>query len=255
MFRKVDVKSEAIITSEWDALATIRLQQITSGEDITYQHILVPSILDLVSGQAPATVVDAGCGIGFLTDLLAEHAGKVIGVDPSVESIAIARVHYGKRAEFIQERLESFSEQHARSADIVVANMVLMDVIDLNSFLTAAHRVLRPGGTLIYSTVHPCFWPSYYGYARESWFRYDQELIVESPFRITAQPDCSLISTHVHRPLHAYVNAFRRALFSIEVLVEPMPSKEVDALYPEPWTHPRYLVGLCRSCGSLPAMA
>ena len=246
MFRNVDAKTAAMTTSEWDALAPIRLQQITSGQDITYQHILVPSILDLVSGQAAVTAVDAGCGVGFLTDLLAEHAGGVIGVDPSAESIAIAREHFGKRVNFIQETLESFSEKNARSTDVVVANMVLMSVLDLNSFLTAAHRVLRPGGTLVFSMVHPCFWPSYYGYVHESWFRYDQELIVESPFKITAQPDCSLISTHVHRPLHAYVNAFRRALFSIEVLVEPMPSVEVDALYPEPWGYPRYLIGLCR---------
>lgn len=246
MFRRVDAKSAAMIISEWDALAPIRLRQITSGKDITYRHVLVPSILALVSGEVAATALDAGCGVGFLTDLLAEHAGEVVGVDPSAKSIVIARAHHGKRAKFIQDILESYSKQNPSSADLVVANMVLMNVLDLDGFLAAAHRVLRPGGALVFSMTHPCFWPSYCGYAREPWFKYDQKIIVESPFGITAQPNCPLLSTHVHRPLDAYVQALRKALFSIEVLGEPMPSADVDALYPEPWTYPRYLVGLGR---------
>jgi len=246
MFRKIEVKPSTEIVSEWDALAPVRLRQITSGEDISYRHILVPGILELISKEVAATVLDAGCGVGFLTNLLAEHSAEVFGVDPSAESIAIARTHHGERANFIRGTLESYSEQNACSVDLVIANMVLMDVVDLSGFIAAAHHVLRPGGALVFSMTHPCFWPSYYGYARESWFRYDQELIVESPFKITAQPDCSMLSTHVHRPLSAYVQAFRSSLFSIEVLSEPMPSADVEAQYPEPWTCPRYLLGCCR---------
>lgn len=246
MFHKIDAKSLAMITSEWDALAPIRFRQITSGEDITYRHILIPSILELVSDQAATTALDSGCGIGFLTDLIAEYAEEVIGVDPSAESIAIARKYYGKRVNFTQGTLESYSEQNACSADLVVANMVLMCILDLGGFLAAAYRVLRPGGVLVFSTTHPCFWPNYHGYAHEPWFQYDQEIIVESPFRITAQPNCPLLSTHVHRPLDVYIKAFQRASFSIEVLREPMPSADVSSLYPEPWIYPRYLVGLVR---------
>jgi SAM-dependent methyltransferase len=246
MFNNSKAKTAAAIVAEWDALAPIRLRQIQSGADITYRHVLIPSILALASKEVPATALDAGCGIGFLTDLLAGQIGEVIGVDPSADSIALAREHYGKRAAFCLGTLESYSQHSIGSTDLVVANMVLMDVIDLDGFVAAAHQVIRPGGALVFSTTHPCFWPSYYGYEKESWYRYDQELIVESPFRITAEPTCPLRSTHVHRPLNAYVEAFRRSFFSIEVLGEPMPSAEVEAHYPEPWKHPRYLVGLCR---------
>jgi predicted TPR repeat methyltransferase len=246
MFRNVDVKPPAAIVAEWDALAPIRLRQITSGADISYREVIAPSILALASKEAPGIGLDAGCGIGYFTDLLAEKVGEVIGVDPSIESIAIARAHYGKRAAFHVATLEDYSAQNTCSADLVVTNMVLMDVVDLDSFLGAAYRVLRPGGALAFSTTHPCFWPSYYGYAHEPWYRYNQQLIVESPFRITAQPDCPLLSTHVHRPLNAYVQAFRKSLLSIEILSEPMPSADVEAHYPEPWKYPRYLVGLCR---------
>lgn len=246
MFRNVEMKCSTVIVSEWDALATVRFQQITSGEDITYRQILVPSVLALVSDQSIATALDAGCGVGFLTDLLAQQIGKVIGIDPSGECIKIARSHHGKRASFVQGTFESYSEHTASSADLVVANMVLMDVIDLDTFIAAAYRALRPGGTFVFSITHPCFWPSYYGYETEPWFHYSQELVIEGPFKITAQPDCTLSSTHVHRPLEAYIQAFQKAQLLIEVFRELMPSGDIEALYPEPWVNPRYIVGLCR---------
>jgi trans-aconitate methyltransferase len=246
MFRNVDAKSPASIVAEGDALAPIRFRQIMSGADLSYRQVLVPSIIALASKETPGAAFDAGCGIGYLTHLLAERIGEVTGLDPSAESIAIARAHYGKRATFCLGTLEVYSKQNAQSADLLVANMVLMDVLDLDHFIAAAHFVLRPGGALVFSTTHPCFWPTYYGYAQEPWYRYDQELLVESPFRISAEPDCPLVSTHVHRPLNTYVQALRSHLFSIEILSEPMPSSDVEAHYPAPWKYPRYLVGLCR---------
>jgi len=246
MFRRLERKSTKAIASEWDILAPVRFQQITSGEDITYHHVLVPSVLRLMPGQPVAAALDAGCGIGYLTNLLTDHAALVVGVDASAESIEIARAHFGTRADFIQETLESHSKKNTQAYDIVIANMVLMDVSDLDVFVSALHLVLRPNGVLIFSVTHPCFWPHYYGYDREPWYRYDRELIIESPFKITARPDCPFLSTHIHRPLEAYIGALRHARFFIDELREPMPSPDVEARYPDPWATPRYLVGRCR---------
>jgi SAM-dependent methyltransferase len=246
MFRKIDTKTISDITSEWDALASIRHFHITSGVDVTYRLILVPIILSLVSLESAASILDAGCGVGFLTSMLADYAEEVVGVDPSSASVTLARANYGKRANFVEATVERYSEQTAQRFDIVVANMVLMDILDLDNFLVAASRVLRTGGAFIFATTHPWFWPRYYGYVDEPWFRYSLELVIESPFKITAVPDCQLLSTHVHRPLEAYIEGFRKAGLSVETLHEPMPSAEIDALYPKPWDYPRYLVGLCR---------
>jgi 2-polyprenyl-3-methyl-5-hydroxy-6-metoxy-1,4-benzoquinol methylase len=246
MFRKLDAKSITDITSEWDALAHVRLQQISSGKDITFKHVLAPNILHLAKREAANTIIDAGCGVGVLTSLLTEQCNKVIGVDPSAESVAIARRHFGKIAQFFDNTLEVYAQHHESGTDLVIANMVLMNVLNLRAFVAAARRVLRPGGAIIFSMSHPCFWPFYYGYAQEPWYRYDREIIIESPFRITAEPNCTLASTHLHRPLEAYVQAFVREQLILEHLLEPMPSPEIDALYPTPWAFPRYLFGICR---------
>lgn len=209
-------------------------------------HPFFASVLALMPHQPVAATLDAGCGIGFLTNLLTNRAARVVGVDASAESIEIARAHFGARADFMHETLESHSAKNPGAYDIVVANMVLMDVPELKNFISALYFALRPKGVLIFSITHPCFWPDYYGYGHEPWYRYDRELIIESPFRITARPDCTLLSTHIHRPLETYIGALRRARFSIDELHEPMPSPAVEARYPAPWRTPRYLICRCR---------
>jgi 2-polyprenyl-3-methyl-5-hydroxy-6-metoxy-1,4-benzoquinol methylase len=246
MFRKVEKKSLAAIAAEWDALAPIRYDQIASGQDLTFTHVLAPAILDLASNERANTVIDAGCGVGVLAGLLAAQGSKVIGVDPSPNSISIAQTHFGQSADFFLGTLETYTASCCEEADLVVANMVLMDVLDLNSFIVSAYRTLRPGGAFVFSTTHPWFWPVYYGYADEPWFKYDQETVFESPFRISARPDLGLYSTQVHRPLENYVKAIIGAQFAIEALFEPMPTADVDATYPKPWQFPRYLLGICR---------
>jgi 2-polyprenyl-3-methyl-5-hydroxy-6-metoxy-1,4-benzoquinol methylase len=246
MVRKVESKSAEALTAEWDNLASVRFRQLINGEDLTFKYVIAPKMLALSSRTHAKTVIDAGCGVGVLSGFLAEKFDRVTGVDPSQQSIALAEGHCGDRVEFFRGTLEEYVERNDQSADLVVANMVMMDVLDLPSFLTAANRVTRPGGALVFSITHPWFWPIYYGYAKKPWFRYCSETIVESAFRISTDPDCGIPSTHIHRPLETYVRTLLDVGFHIEALIEPMPTQEVNARYPKPWEFPRYLVGLCR---------
>ena len=125
--------------------------------------------------------------------------------------------------------------------------MVLMDVIKLDQFLNAVNNILRPGGSFIFSVTHPCFWPAYYGYSREHWYRYEENILISGPFKITGDSDCSLTSTHVHRPISKYIEGFSKANLSLETLLEPMPDKKTENMYPSPWKVPRYLFGVCSS--------
>jgi 2-polyprenyl-3-methyl-5-hydroxy-6-metoxy-1,4-benzoquinol methylase len=244
--RRVFGKTIEEIISEWDSLAEIRFNQIISGIDITFNNILAPSIIDLARHERSDTVVDAGCGVGVLTNMLTTFCKSVIGIDPSAASIEIARSRFGSSCKFVNSTLEQYHGDGGMRADIVFANMVLMDVLDIDSFLGAAAAVVNDNGVLIFTIVHPCFWPAYYGYENEAWFDYGIEAVVEGQFKITAQPNCGLVSTHVHRSLERYVIAFYKAGFVLEVLQEPMPSEEIGRLYPTQWRHPRYIVGKCR---------
>ncbi len=99
------------------------------------------------------------------------------------------------------------AERRDAESDLVVANMVLMDALQLDSFVAAIAGLAREGRILATMT-HPAFWPLYWGYATNPDFNYSREVIIEAPFK-TSSHEFGLTATHVHRPLDAYLREFR----------------------------------------------
>jgi len=98
------------------------------------------------------TVLDAGCGDGYGTDLLAQTAARALGVDRSAETIALAGQRYRRpnlsyRACELH-RLRALGEQF----DVVCNFQVIEHVVDPRPFLEQVRQVLKPGGCLIVTT-------------------------------------------------------------------------------------------------------
>ena len=97
-----------------------------------------------------------------------------------------------------------------------------------------------PKGHLISTITHPWFWPNYWGYDNADWFNYHREVVIEAPFRISAEIT-EHVTTHVHRPLSVYLNSLTRQGFLVDRILEPYPNEDIQALYPERWKFPRFL--------------
>jgi len=98
------------------------------------------------------TVLDAGCGDGYGTDLLARTATRALGVDRAADTIALAAQRYRRpnlayRACALQ-RLTDLGEQF----DVVCNFQVIEHLTDPRAFLEQVRQVLRPGGCLIVTT-------------------------------------------------------------------------------------------------------
>src|SRR5438093_2026909 len=75
------------------------------------------------------TVLDAGCGTGYLSKKLCDQGAHVTGIDFSERMIEIARAHHPD----IDFRVDSCAELRTltdASFDLVIANYVLMDTPD-----------------------------------------------------------------------------------------------------------------------------
>lgn len=251
MLRKINTKSLSELISEWDALAPVRFKQISSGEDISYNRVITPRLLELIKPTTASRILDAGSGTGIFTSRLSALADEVIGVEPSPNSVKIARSLNDSRAHFIEDTIEHFASTQEPNFDVIVANMVLMDVLSLSTFLRSCRHLLSPEGRFAFSITHPCFWPEYYGYGHAEWFDYQKEIIVESPFRITSDQGGSLVSTHIHRPLSLYFAELRASGFVVEALKEPVPGDDIDLSYRKRWKAPRYLLGSCKVVNNL----
>lgn len=99
-------------------------------------------------------VLDAACGAGYGTDMLARDAAFVAGIDISEESIAYAKEQYnGKRAQFQVASVDNLPFEE-NSFDVVVSFETLehVDGRTQQGFLREISRVLTEDGILIMST-------------------------------------------------------------------------------------------------------
>jgi ubiquinone/menaquinone biosynthesis C-methylase UbiE len=99
-------------------------------------------------------VLDAACGEGFGSALLAGGARSVLGLDIAPEAIAHARARYGARARLGFEvadctRLDALE---AGSFDLIVSFETLEHVQEQERMLEGFARLLSPAGILLVST-------------------------------------------------------------------------------------------------------
>ena len=95
-------------------------------------------------------VVDAGCGEGYGSALLAQTAERVVGVDLAADVVEHARTSY-PHITFLAAELGAVPLPDA-GFDLVVSLQVIEHVWDVPAVLAEAARLLAPGGVLLCAT-------------------------------------------------------------------------------------------------------
>ena len=99
-------------------------------------------------------VLDAACGEGYGSALLARFATSVVGVDLAQQAVEHARGRYGDRANlrFEQGDATALDGLPAASFDLIVSFETLEHVEAQERMLDGFRRMLAPGGLLILSS-------------------------------------------------------------------------------------------------------
>src|SRR5262250_646401 len=117
-----------------------------------YEHLYIElhRILRSALGPAPpdARALDAGCGIGFQTAILAELGYRPHGLDLSAASLAVARGRL-PRARFVRGDLSALLYDDATFDAVVCAGSTLDFVDEPGRALAEIARVMRPGARLL----------------------------------------------------------------------------------------------------------
>lgn len=110
-------------------------------------------------GLAPGRhrAVDFGCGVGRLSQALAEHVDEVIGLDiaPSMLEKARELDRSGGRVRFVLNERPDLSVIESGSVDIVYSSLVLQHMPPefARGYLREFVRVLAPGGVAIFQVA------------------------------------------------------------------------------------------------------
>jgi trans-aconitate 2-methyltransferase len=126
--------------ADWDAVSYDELSDL--------QFEWGRAVLDRIELTGDETVLDAGCGTGRVTALIAERVprGRVIGVDGSPAMIRRARANLGEHVELIVSDLLELDL--TEPVDVVFSNAVFHWITDHDELFRRLFGVLAPGGRL-----------------------------------------------------------------------------------------------------------
>ena len=181
-------------------------------------HYNKPEILRLAGDVSGRRILDAGCGSGPLSAALRAEGAVVTGFDTSAAMVDLARRRLGDDADVRVADLGAPLPFADDEFDDVVASLVLHYLADWAGPLAELRRVLKPGGRLIVSVIHPSVYAIVYPDA-------DYFALTEYSEDYTFSGQ-SVVLTYWHRPLHAITDAFTGAGFRIATVSEPPPAPD-----------------------------
>jgi SAM-dependent methyltransferase len=201
--------------ARWSRFPREALDAMEPDGDFSRRHLLNPALLRMLGDVRGQRILDAGCGHGYLSRMLAARGARVTGVEP-----AQALHDYAAEKEASQPLGIRYVQADlcrlpglGGPFDAVVANMVFLDIPDWAGAMKACVGALAAGGLLVFSLIHPCF-----EQLAPSW-REHREYRVREYF-----PEYEIPAPHgpsFHRPLSAYLNELARLGCDLREIAEP----------------------------------
>lgn len=119
--------------------------------DFSREFVLDAPMLERVRERTFERALDVGCGEGRFARMLRDRGIAVTGVDPTHALIERAR-KLDPSGDYREGRAEAL-DFPARTFDLVVSYLTLIDIDDIDAAIAEMARVLRPGGTLLIANL------------------------------------------------------------------------------------------------------
>ncbi|MDX1490164.1 MAG: methyltransferase domain-containing protein [Pseudohongiellaceae bacterium] len=217
------------VLASWHKNAAAWVQAIRSRSIQSRELVTNQAIIDAIAHYQPKTLLDVGCGEGWLSWHFAQLGCKVTAVDAIAELVEAAQQKYPNpnhlNLRFEQLTYRDINRVLRNSAfDIIACNFSLLDKEDTTTLLHSLPSGLTPDGHIVIQTLHPC--PSEQaedqaedqadGWRKESWKDIGEHFQGEAPW--------------YYRSLSSWKLLFSDCKLAIESIIEPMhPSTKTPA--------------------------
>ena len=239
---EIDLSDQSVAWNENSEMWINAHSENLSG-DPNRKYIIDPALWHLLGDVDKLAVLDAGCGNGYLTRVLASKGAKATGIDfsgPFIEYCKKVESEKKLGCDFFKGSLTEMSMFESQSFDVVVSNIVMVDVLDYKMAFNEIARVLKDDGRFIWSNVHPVFGRSCtagdFKFPRDSRRNEERYIKLIGRYFETGGELTSWFGTPTWqfiRTLEDYSKALKEAGFVISEIVEPQPSIEDIQKHPD----------------------
>jgi SAM-dependent methyltransferase len=147
-------RSDAQVIDSWHTNAAAWTRAVREGRIESRRQVTDAAIVQAVLSHRPRTVLDLGCGEGWLVRALAGHGIAGTGVDAVAALVAQAQQAGGGSFHVLSYEAIADGALAAR-ADVVVANFSLLGGAAVERLLQQVLSLLEPGGAFVMQTLHP----------------------------------------------------------------------------------------------------
>lgn len=201
--------SDRLIIERWRGNSEPWIRAVREGRIESRARVTDAAIVETIMQRNPGSVLDIGCGEGWLARALTARGVDVLGIDIVPALIDSARAAGGGRYALVSQE-EIAGGVLTERFDVCACNFSLLggDVVD--DLVARMPACLNPGGAFIVQTVHPCAGVDGIdyrdGWREGSWAGIDGTFSDPAPWYF--------------RTLQAWVSLFREAGLDIEALHE-----------------------------------
>lgn len=234
---------DTAVASIWDRNAADWTAHVRNGRDLYQEVFHNPFFCDFVPDLSQRYVIDLGCGEGRNTRLFAARGARMTGIDVSSFLIEAARAAETANPLGIEYHVGSFTDLmqfSEESFDAAISTMAFMNGPGFSYASHAVYRLLRPGGALYFSVIHPCFSTRGARWLLDSNGRVEGKLVTDywlnrpyiENWRFSASHGTGQFAVlcFPHR-MEDYINGLCDAGFRILSLREPRPTSAMVAAY------------------------
>lgn len=179
--------------------------------------------------------------------MLLERGAKVSGFDLSEKSVRIAQKSFPEASLSVLD-MNDLSHYDDEQFDFIYSSLMFHYAEDAVHVLKQLRRILKKGGSMQFSVVHPVKWSA--EAARDTDDENKKSFLMgydtfQTPARVygnylgvtkaTQKPQNYPEITYWNRPISAYFHAIKDAGLELAEFQEPLPTNETKQIDPEYW--------------------